>query len=233
VITFTSDAPLRDCGDWWARPETVSLRAALAKELEALAPVVAYAVDDVLVTHLEPALEVALRCASASDQRNLLSRQQWLPRDPAYLHDTDAALLTHTFDAFDGERVLRVALRTLLAPRSALSALRAVQLQSVVLRFPIALPAATRDDALASEVAIDGAPLVPEDVRLLPLARRAALKACRSAQLLHAAAACIDSRWLGGLRLLRGAVEPLLARRDAAAAEAYTKLLADIDAAAR
>lgn len=230
VITFTSDAPLRDCGEWWSRPETVSLRAALTATLVAAAVLpVSYAMDDVLVTHIEPALEVALRCAAASDQRDL-SRQQWLPRDPAYLHDTDAALLTHTFDAFDGERVLRVALRTLLAPRSSSSPLRAIQLQSVALRVPIALPAATRDDALASEVAIDGAPLVPEDVRLLPTARRAALKACRSAQLLHAAAACIDSRWLGGLRLLRGAVQPLLARRDPAAAEAYAKLLADIDA---
>ena len=240
VFTFTSDTPLREVGAWWECPEAVSLRAALAAALAASpATVLRYAVDDLLCVRPAPDLTVALRCAAASDAREL-TRQQWFVAELAYLHDTDAALMAHDFDVQDGDGKppLRVALRTLLAP----SVLRvknladgpwAAQLQRLTLSAPIALPAATKDDALASEVAINGTPLTPEDVRALPTSQRAALKACRSAQLLHAAAACIDARWLGGLRLLRGAVEPLLARGDntsRAAVGAYAQLLSAVDA---
>jgi len=231
-LTLTSDAPLRDCGEWWSRPETVSLRAALHAALKAApAPVAAYAVNDALVTRILPTPRVALRCAAASDARHLI-RQEFVALDLAYLNRADAALLAHTFDARGGDGgVLRVALRTLLTCRQTQGKPAALQMQSETLSVPIALPATTKEDVLASEVAFNGVSLEPQDVRLLPSAQRAALKTCRSAQLLHAAAICIDARWLGGLCLLHSVVEPLLARaRDTAGVASYRQLLDALDA---
>jgi hypothetical protein len=232
VYAYVSDAPLRDCGAWWERAEAVALRAALADALAAAPPaaVIGYSIDDVLRARSTPAITVALRCAAASDERDAQSRQQWIVAEPAYLDDTEAAVLTHTFEvpAGDGQVPLRMTLRTLLAPNGNYpEGPWAVQLQGLTLSAPVALPAVTKDDALACAVELNGAALTEQDVCRLQTSHRAALKACRAAQLLHAVAACIDARWLGGVRVLRRAVEPLLPRGVVAT---YAALLTALDA---
>ena len=79
--------------------------------------------------------------------------------------------------AADGEPALRLSLATLVAPnRKSPCGPWAVDLQRLVLREPVALPAATNASPLACAVALDGTALTQQEVQLLPTARRHALK---------------------------------------------------------
>ena len=58
--TYASDAPLRDAGAWWERPEAVALRGALV-DAQRATKVLSYSLHDVL-----PTTAAALRSVAAS-----------------------------------------------------------------------------------------------------------------------------------------------------------------------
>lgn len=63
-------------------------------------------------------------------------------------------------------------------------------------------PQASSSAQITSAVALDGAWLTAAEVAALPSATRSAIKAARSAQLLHALRSCLQHRWAGGFAML-------------------------------
>jgi hypothetical protein len=224
------DGLTRDAGEWWLRPEAVALERALDAALAPPAPAVCSAlIHDLLLAVSGSAALVKHRVVHSSDDTPLDPlRQEWVPHGPQQCDASDGALLTHTLDwpwSRGGDDAPRTCeLRTLVCALDG-----APDVQQAVFPGGVTFAASEAHQRSACAVSLCGGTLLSEgDVACLPPLQRAHLKRCWRAQVLHAMRACLQRRWLGGVKLLRGVATPLL---DAAVVtDALTPLLAALAA---
>ena len=210
--------PLRESGamppvgDWWA---TRAARGALAAldaacgESGIPAPLHGLAHDLLKFPPRFPgggASKVRMRCAFQENAPAVARDATWRAVDEWLEKDTtcEAAcvVLQHSFSlGSDRTLLLRTAVVGLYTAHCSEEEFTAAV-------FSIDMPVVFRPQAsggapISSAVAVDGAWLSAADVAALPAATRNAIKAARSAQLLHALRSCLQHRWAGGFATLQ------------------------------
>lgn len=217
-ISRTILQPLRESGamppvgDWWATPAARGALAVLNAACGASgvpAPLHGLAHDLLRFRPLFPvggAREVRMRCAYREGAPPVAAEAAWHAVDEWVETDTtcDAACLVlhHSFTLGNNRIVM---LRSVV---TGLYTAHCSEEAFIEAAFSDNVPIVFRRQAssgapISSAVAVNGAWLCAADVAALPAAMRGAIKAARSAQLLHALRSCLQHRWAGGFAMLR------------------------------